>query len=202
MKHFLSLLLFVLMLSCTDNESDNRYTQFTSDDLSFLYFNSDTLVFIGDTIQLVDTISFMFNGSEIVKVPVETIIESLYNPFYPNGKGLGIHGESTLKLKKESGFRFVYVRLSREVNYDIGSYKVFSVGVDGKSSFSKGFDKYDQITLDTALVLGVHYENVIKFEPDSLSLTNIKSIYFAKKFGFIRIETLDGKTMERVLPVI
>lgn len=208
MKNILAFVLILLMVSCDDYNTVNRYTQFTRDDLSFLYFDSDTVVFNGSDIIFTDTISFLFNGTDIVKVPVYTKIEASYFPFSPGGKGTDIQGESTLEFNPQTGFKFAEVRLTRDDINKVGSYKEFAVGLYGKKSYTKDIKRDFQIPLDTALVLGVLYNNVFKIVPDSIYqsdsksifFTNIKSIYFAKKFGFIKIETVDGKSMERVLP--
>ncbi|HET9571015.1 MAG TPA: hypothetical protein VFP20_06370 [Bacteroidales bacterium] len=199
MKYLLLSLIFIIFFSCTENDTGIKYTQFTSDDLSYLYFNSDTLVFTGSNIQYVDTISFMLESTDIVKVSVDTRIGPVDDPFSFINE-IGIQGESTLRPINEVGFRYANVYVSRHNHYDVGSNKMFYVGVNKNNSYSTEISMNDPITFDTALVLGVHYENVLKFYPDSLLHTNIKSIYFAKKYGYIKIETLDGKTMERVLP--
>ena len=199
MKNFMVFVLIMFLFSCTENESVLKYAQFTTDDLSYLYYDSDTLVFTGSTVHSVDTISFKLNGADIVKVSVDTKIEPIDDPFNSLNNVVGIQGESILRPINEIGFRYANVYVSRHDNNDVGSHRMFYVGVDSDISYSTEFFMNDPITLDTALVLGVQYENVLKFKPDSLSQTNIKSIFFAKKFGFIKIETLDGKIMERVL---
>ncbi|HET9569851.1 MAG TPA: hypothetical protein VFP20_00360 [Bacteroidales bacterium] len=201
MKNLLLSFVLIIFLSCTENDSGFKYAQFTSDDLSYLYYNSDTLTFTGDTIYFKDTITFMLNGSKIIRVPVATKIVKFFDPLWYNSNEAGIDGQSTLNLNKETGFFYADVDVSRQHTFDEVSEKFFYIKANGGFSFAKRFFTKDEMPLDTALVLGVHYENVLKFYPDSLSQTNIKSIYFAKKFGFIKIETLDGKTMERVLPV-
>jgi hypothetical protein len=200
MKYYTFSFLFFLLISCVEQESDNRFTQFTSDDLSFLYYNSDTLDFTGRSINYLDTITFALNGINIIRVPIETKIDTFRSPPWDMSNEAGIQGESSLILEKESGFRYATVGVSRQRIDDNGSTKYFYVSIDGGTPFGKHFYINDEIPLDTALVLGNYYNNVIKIEPDSLTQSKIKSIYFAKKFGFIKIETLDGKTMERVLP--
>jgi len=48
------------------------------------------------------------------------------------------------------------------------------------------------------MVLGKTYKDVYKFYPSSKGIPQIKSIYFAKKFGFIRLERTDGVKLELV----
>jgi hypothetical protein len=200
MKKILSFFFFLSLLSCIDTESEHQYTQFTSDDLSYLYFNLDTLVFTGSTIYYVDTITFMLNGTERIRVPLTTKIDTFKNPPWGVYSDAGIEGISSLILQKESGFLYATVGVSRQSKYDNNSEKYFVVKANGVNPYEKYFYANDSIHLDTAIVLGVHYNNVLTFEPGIEYPSNIKSIYFAKGFGYIKIETLDGKTMERVLP--
>lgn len=190
------------MLSCVNSESDIKYAQFTSDDLSYLYYNSNTLLFNGRTINYVDTIGFMLNGSERIRVPIVTKIDTFRNPPWNYYNEAGIQGKSSLILNKETGFQYATVYISRQYFDDSSSEKTFYIQANGVNPFEKQIFQADNIHLDTAFILGVHYENVLKFEPDILFRSNIKSIYFAKGFGFIKIETIDGKTMERILPSI
>jgi len=200
MKNLLLSLVFIIFFSCTDNDSGYKYTQFTSDDLSYLYYESDTLTFTGNSIHYEDTITFLLNRSEIIRVPVTTDIVSTVDPLWFNSNEAGIYGGSILKLNNETGFIYANVDVSRHHTFDEVSEKSFYVNVNGGFSYAIRFFNKDTIAVDTALVLGVHYKNVLKLKPDSLLRTKIRSIYFAKNFGFIKIETLDGKTMERVLP--
>jgi len=57
----------------------------------------------------------------------------------------------------------------------------------------------EPITLDTAMVLGRLYESVYKFDlPRENGDLGIKSVYFAKKYGFIKIEGHDGSKLELI----
>ena len=204
MKKYLSLVILILLfVSCIGiSDRSDQQIQFNSDDLSFLYYDSDTLLFDGNTIEFKDTISFLLNRTEVKKVQVVTKITSnRSSPFDLYGEST-INGESIMEFNEETGFSYALVGVSRDFINDPGSTKYIYVSVEKRSAYSKFFYPNDKIILDTALILGVCYDNVIKFKPDSLPNrdTNIKSIYFAKKFGFIKIETIDGKTMERIFP--
>jgi len=204
MKKYLSLVILILLfVSCIGiSDRSDQQIQFNSDDLSFLYYDSDTLLFDGNTIEFKDTISFLLNRTEVKKVQVVTKINSnRSSPFDLYGEST-IEGESYMKFNEETGFSHALVGVSRDFINDSGSKKYIYVSVEKRIAYNKFFYPNDKIIFDTALILGVCYDNVIKFKPDSLSNrnTNIKSIYFAKKFGFIKIETIDGKTMERIFP--
>jgi len=204
MKKYLPfVIIIILFVSCIGiSDRSDQQIQFNSDDLSFLYYDSDTLLFDGNTIEFKDTISFLLNRTEVKKVQVITKINSnRSSPFDLYGEST-IEGESHMEFNEETGFSYALVGVSRDFINDPGSKKYFYISVEKRSAYSKFFYLNDKIIFDTALILGKCYDNVIKFKPDSLANrdTKIKSIYFAKKFGFIKIETIDGKTMERIFP--
>jgi len=205
LKHFFSIFLCVSMISCLGIETPVEETiQFTSDDLSYFYYDSDTLVFDGNPIEYVDTVSFIYNGSDTIKIPVKTRILPNYDLFSPDGLAPGIQGESDLRFINVKGFRYLNVYIIRTSNIIKGinysSYRKFYVGVNEFDIYSKRVFMSDSIHLDTASVLGVHYNDVLKLTPDASTKAVFKTLYFAKNFGYIKIETLDGNRLERLLP--
>lgn len=192
------------MISCLEIETPDEETiQFTSDDLSYLYYDSDTLVFDGNLIQYLDTVRFLYNGSDTIKIPVKTKILPNYD-LSPDGIAPGIQGESGLIFNNVKGFRYlsVYIiRTSNNINsINYSSYRKFYIDVNEFDIISKRIFMGDSIHMDTASVLGVHYNDVLNLTPDSSTQSGFKSIYFAKKYGYIKIETSDGKRLERLLP--
>ncbi len=202
MNKIIAFFLFLFLISCTESDSGFRYTQFTSDDLSFFYYNSDTLNFSGKEFIYKDTISFLLNKTELVRIPVKTDISETKNPLWNINHEYGIQGESEIDFNNGNYSLEATIGVNRQYIDDSGSQKYFYVSVDGGLFVSKFFQYNDSIALETATILGNHFENVINIEADNMSESNIKSIYFAKKYGFIKIETKDGKTLERVLPAI
>ncbi len=205
LKHFFSIFLFISMISCLEiGTTDEETIQFTSDDLSFLYYDSDTLVFDGNPIQYIDTVSFLYNGSDTIKIPVKTEIDPFYDLFSADGTAPGIQGESDLRFNNVKGFRYLSVYIIRRSNnikgINYSSYREFYIGVNEFDIYSKRIFMSDSIHMDTASVLGVHYNDVLKLTPDASTKAVFKSLYFAKKFGYIKIETLDGNRLERLLP--
>ena len=194
------------MISCLGIETPDEETiQFTSDDLSYLYYDSDTLVFDGNPIEHKESVRFLYNGVDTISTLAETVIDPNYDLFSPDGISPGILGESTLRINDVKGFRYFNVNVTR-INYDItngtnySNYILFYVGVNDYDIISKKIFLSDSIHLDTVSVLGMHYENVLNLTPDTSTQSMVKNILFAKKFGFIKIETYDGKKLERLLP--
>ena len=198
MRNYITLLLVLFLFSCVDYGPSNRYTQLTSDDLSYLYYNFDTLTYSGQTILYVDTITFLVNGVNRIKVPVKTKIQSTPSMFFPDLPE-SIDGVSEMRPANGIDIRYAEV-INSKSNDDFNSEKWFYFYLNNGQSFSKVFYSKDSIKFDTANVLGRQYVDVIKFKPDSLTQGSMKSLYFAKKFGFIKIETFDGLRIERELP--
>jgi hypothetical protein len=198
-------IIFILVIaSFTACESDDtiRYWQFTSDDLSHLYYDEDTLTYIGDKIQYQDLVTFLLNSSDTIVVNVTTEIYSSLNPW----RILNVEdmlGHSFLEFDQTTGFKYAHITTFRSSN-DGNSEKRFEVGLAG---YGYNYFYYqllevteaETFTLDTALVLDKLYEDVYKFNlPQEGNKSGIKLIYFAKKYGYIKIESLDGKMIELI----
>jgi len=172
------------------------YSQFTKDDLSYLHYNKDTLISVGQNIEYKDTITYLRNDTDSIHVKIETKIDSYFdNPWIQKIKE--ISGRSSMYFNESSGFDYANILVLRDGN---GGYseKFFEVGAYGTWGFSKQYLNTDTIQLDTALVLGKIYQNVYKFYPPEDRKTDIRLIYFAKKYGYIKIEKLDGTKIERI----
>lgn len=200
MKKCVLLLIILALIGCVGLEIDDtlRYRQFTSDDLSHLYFDKDTLLYIGESINYQDSIKFLLNDLDTIVVLAKTEIHTSLN-YWAIMNVEDIYGSSKLEFDKNTGFKYAEISVYR--TSDIGKSKItFYVGANGKTAFTRQYDspQVDTFSLDTAIVLGKQYQDVYKFYPQTKfdSWTNIKSIYFAKKYGYIRIEKLDGSKLK------
>jgi hypothetical protein len=130
-------------------------------------------------------------------VKIATEINSFYSsPFnFSNIEDIG--GKSLMRLDIKIGFRYANITISRTID-SWSAEKYFEVGANGINGFEKQYFPKDTVSLDTALVLGKIYQNVLKFYPPEEDKSDIRLIYFAKKYGYIKIEKLDGTKLERI----
>jgi hypothetical protein len=195
MKKCILILISMVLFAC-EHDNTITYLQFTKDDLSHLYYNKDTLTFTGQYIVYKDTIAYLVNDTDSIYVPIKTEIHVLPDPFdFSNTRS--ITGNTLVYFPSKTGFEFSYIRLYRSVDYG-NAENFFQVSANGINAFSKQYLWKDTIPHDTALVLHKIYQNVYKFYPPVEGKTNIRLIYFAKKYGYIKIEKLDGTKIERV----
>jgi len=183
--------------ACKNDEPSVKYRQFTSDDLSYLHYNKDTLTYTGAGIEYKDTLTYLLNDTGSIYIKTHTRIYSFFsNPFgFTNIQD--IFGETAMNPEKKTGFEYANVTISRGSNFGyIGRF--FEVGANGVSSYKKRYSETDTVLIDTALVLGKIYQNVLKFYPPEEDKSDIRLIYFAKKYGYIKIEKLDGTKIERI----
>lgn len=186
-----TLLIISLMTGCNIIDYDiDDYSQFTPDELSHLYFDKDSLVMDGDNIDYFDTIAFLHNSKDTLLKVVYTNIYSYIYPFASYNHC--IYGSSRMNFNEKTGFRYAQVQLRKEYSNDAVKTLDFPMLIGGCS------DVKMNIPLDTALVLGITYNNVYKFDYPENSPSKLKYIYFAKKFGFIKVETADGRRLERL----
>jgi hypothetical protein len=195
MKKLIFILLIVALTACIFDNTIT-YCQFTKDDLSYLYYNKDTLTNVGQNINYSDTITYLLNNKDTIHVKIQTKIYSDFSePWIQKIKE--IYGTSSISFNISSGFKYANIKISRW--YDVGyPVRFFEVGANGTWNFSKQYLYNDTIKLDTALVHCKIYQNVYKFYPPIEGKTNIRLIYFAKKYGYIKIEKLDGTKIERI----
>jgi hypothetical protein len=196
MKKHLLIFAAMFLYACHFNEPTITYSQFTKDDLSYLYYNKDTLINVGQDIEYMDTITYLLNDTDSIHVKIETKIYSYFsNPWIQTTKE--ISGSSSISFNKSSGFMFANITISKW--YDVGyPVRFFEVGIYGTWGFSKQYMYNDTIPTDTALVLGKIYQNVLKFYPPEEDKSDIRLIYFAKKYGYIKIVKTDGSKLERM----
>lgn len=166
------------------------YYQPTSDDLSHLYYDQAEVLFAGVPISYKDTILFLANGSDTLSVEVHTVFNYIQNPFSFNDAREGVSGHSSLDFGNRYGLSTAQIYIRKCDSKPCSKQIELSVA-EGKTYFERFGSQ-----LDTALVLGRMYQDVYKIYPPEGGQTQLKSIYFAKKFGFIRIERLDGQKLE------
>ena len=195
---FFCTFLIYLMSGCDFNK-ETRYIQLTSDDLAHLYINLDTLYYDGNEIEYTDSVRFLLNSRDTITACVETQIWSELSQFAIVDIRY-MYGESIIYFDKSSGFDYAEVRIFRENDTLHPSNKTLAA----KSNISLFFYYlyeviYGPYPLDTAVVLDRQYEDVYKFLPPSENHeSGIKTVYFAKKYGFIMIESYDGSKVELI----
>jgi len=198
MKKSTVILLSLLFTSCGvefDNSTPS-YMQFSSDDLSYLYFNKNTFQCSGNSVKYKDTLVYLLNDTSYIQVPVTTEIY----PFDPSPLNLFnirfISGKSSISFDTKTGVKYLNIKITK--SSEEGIERIFEVGANGINNFVKQYLQKDTIALDTTFVLGKLYKDVYKFYPPVEGKTNIRFIYFAKKYGYIKIEKLDGTKIERI----
>jgi hypothetical protein len=195
MKKYILILLSMLLFAC-EHDNTVTYLQFTRDDLSHLYYDKDTLTFTGQNIVYKDTLTYLLNDTDTIYAPIKTEIHVLQDPFdFSNIRN--ITGSSLVYFSQKTGFEFADIRLYRTIDYG-NAENFFQVSANGINAFTKQYLWKDTIPHDTALVLHKIYQNVYKFYPPEDGKTNIRLIFFAKKYGYIKIEKLDGTKIERI----
>lgn len=199
-KHYSHLLLLCAILigftSCFEDEIEPYYTQPNRDDLAFLHFNEDSILFTGQTIQYLDTLHYNYNDSVSIQAVAKTTLYYTNNP-WGNPAIKSMNGKTTLMFDTCSAIKSAEISFIRYYGVQ-ASTKNFIVKSNGINDFNHmlmpGYD--DSTFMDTSRIRGVLYPSVIKFYPSEEFETNLKSVFFAKGHGFIRIETNDGDLLE------
>lgn len=174
-------------------ESDS-YEQLSADDVSHLYFDRETVVCEKEDIEFTDSVTFLLNSRDTVIVAAKTRIWSTIDEPLHLGN-YNANGKSNILFDKAKGFYYADIQLHRIFDPSTKTFRV-SKG-DGGNDLYKVIS--EPITLDTAMILGRLYESVYKFDlPSENGHLGIKSVYFAKKYGFIKIEGHDGSKLELI----
>jgi len=185
-----SMTLFFCLYSCEDTEYGGQ-CQFTPDELSFLNFYKTSLDWDGHTIYYYDTIAFLHNHTDTIFPIILTSITGstlFYNPSVHN-----IFGQTTCDFEERTGISGTTANVFKEF---IGEKAKIDVSVSFRNSSTFRIDLSKPT--DTADILGKTYINVYKYViPDSIH-KDIKCAFFAKKYGFIKIEAADGRLLERL----
>lgn len=195
-KHFVLFCILIGFSSCIEDDIKPYYTQPNRDDLTYIHFNLDTVLFTGQTLQYLDTLQYIYNDSITIQTFVKTVLYHTNNP-WGNPAIKSINGQTTLLFDSCATFESAEIAFVRYYGV-ASSTKKFSVKANGISDFDHllmpGYD--DSLYMDTAHVRGKFYPCVLKFSPSEEFETNLKSVFFAKGYGFIRIETNDGDLLE------
>jgi hypothetical protein len=196
---------FLIVLSSCHLEEENNdfYQQFTSDDLKYLitprraYFNNGKADEF-DTYPL----KYLLNGKDTLNVSVKTKLfnEALPKDFWAWDQYYLFCGRSSIYFDC-IGYPWLTVEIAQDTVHNAAD-KVFEICVSNTSNvlsyqyFGPASDSLPE--LDTANVLGRSYHSVHKFFTNTADrdLTRVKSFYFAKGVGFIRVESVDGLTLE------
>ncbi len=188
--------LSVLLIHGCCLEDSDFYEQLTTDDLSHLYFDRDKVVCEEEDIEFMDSVTFLLNSRDTVACAAKTLIWSTID--HSLGISYDANGKSSIIVDRNIGFSSATITIYKKYNKDYSSQKTIRVSKgDGGNDLDKVIS--EPITLDTAMILGRLYESVYKFDlPRENGDLGIKSVYFAKKYGFIKIEGHDGSKLELI----
>jgi hypothetical protein len=193
-KKFLILFLFVFLISC--EKADDVYYNFTEDDLGWIYFSKK----IADSQTY--TLRYLINNTDTLSVDLYTNtdytssekisskgLHSKYKEYYEYGQTVYYFSDHTCFLKD---FRIDICKKKEglylgELYLCCGDY--FSASLCSDGNF------IPQMVIDTATVNNKTYSEVYKFYPDDYG---IKVVYFAKTYGFIKIDMYDGDKAELI----
>ena len=196
MKRIFFILIVIIAIACEDDEI-KKYHQFSKDDLSHLYYNKDTIVYNGEPLYYTDSVFFLINSADTMAYLVETEILS-FPPMISISGTEDLYGNSKIHFKDDFFIKYAGINISKTSN-NSQSNKHFEINI---KNYINGFVFHveDTFSLDTASVLGNVYTDVYKFYPiePERSLNGVNSIYFAKKYGFIKIETINGNQIELI----
>jgi len=192
--NLIQVMLLALLTSCGipfSEVTDPGYYQFTPNDLSHFYIDKDSLSFT-ENFYYKDSVIFLLNSKDTIYAEVKTYVHywPSDNQYRPNP----LVGISTINFNEQTGFLVFECLVSKN---SVGEYSSKRIEV-GISNADQYYSNYLSNVTDTATVLDSIYHDVYKLNFNESSTNNIKSIYFAKKFGFIKVERFNGKKMELI----
>jgi hypothetical protein len=199
----ITLIISVLLIHGCCIEESETYKQLSADDLSHLYFDRETVVCEEEDIEFTDSVTFLLNSRDTITVAAKTKIWTTIDEPLHLGN-FDANGQSTIMFEKKTGFEFIQVSVYRSLDWQYPSkkkYRVSLVNSDQVIIFSRIVDELINgvFPLDTASVLNLVYNQVYKYDLSKEgNESNIKSVYFAKKYGFIKIEGHDGNKLELI----
>ena len=199
MRNKIVVILTVLsvIFSCDNSDHDlkSNYSQLTNDDLSYVIYDKDSLYLVDKSFSYVDKIKYLYNDTLVVEALIMTEFyssqrDTSISDFYNVGGrteyrfiNCPILGNASSSVIRDSEFGFSHLNFTINSIYDFW----------GKGSYSTD----TTIVKDTATILGVLYNDVLKFDINPNN-PNIKTVYFAKKYGYIKIEAIDGNCLQRI----
>lgn len=199
MRNWFLAFCLILLNGCLVDDGPIYYTVLSDDDKSYLYNCASNIHFVDKTYNFTDTIYFLRNSRDTIKVPVVTSI-SPYKTILPNNTR-SIYGESYLQFDSLSGFKYASITIDHSYR-DSNSLKWFEVALANANSqrFVHVIHTEDTAQyLDSAIVLGRLYQKVYKFRGKSINAdSQIKTIYFALDWGYLYIEGIDGSKVELI----
>jgi hypothetical protein len=198
MKRTLYFVFLLVFYSCDGFESNTQFIQLTRDDLSYLIYNNDTVLVTEKDLNFSDTIQYMYNRTSVVNAVITTTIhaykpqQSLLDIYY-------VYGRTTYNFLNCPSFKSADINVSRHSEYG-NSDQLFSVILNGGGWQKMIRYSEDSVTVrDSAIILGHTFQGVIMFHPSIEDNSIIKTVMFAKKTGYIKIETIDGDLLERII---
>jgi hypothetical protein len=204
LKRFAVVPFLIVLTSCFfEEDKSDFYQQFTSDDLKYIITPRRTYYNKGEAYEYDSyPIKYLLNGKDTLNLTVKTKLynEALPKDFWAWDQYYMFWGRSSIYF---NDLEFCW--LSVEIAQDTAHYaanKVFEVCVSDFRNVLRykylGPASDSLPKLDTARVLGRLYHSVHKFITNTADrdLTRVKSFYFAKGVGFIRVERVDGLTLE------
>lgn len=186
--------LILLMTSCEFWDpagiGDPNY-HLSSDEVGFLVFKPDTIPSDGMPRVYFEKATYLLNGKDTVIIDVVTDV--YFSDRNPNWI---LSGNTSLDFKAGMGF-------DRAVCYVEGDTALVASFMYLELSITNAIkDYFRNLTFKTgsAVVLGKQYQDVYECVPVSWQMKEnlVKSVLYAKKYGFIRIETIEGKTLELI----
>lgn len=192
-------ILIPILVSCY--EASPFWIHLSSDDLSYLVFDKDTCTFYDNTsFSYYDTAYYLQNDKDTLRIGVNTLTHTWASMVFVNRAGGETHygnsdncrytmsvsierEDDTLELHKTFGVCYKnYYPNSNSVYFSCFHYDTWNPD--------------STVFIDTAKVLDKTYTDVIKFIDYAPNFYT--KIYFAKKYGYIFIEHLDGKNLKLI----
>jgi hypothetical protein len=196
----------LIFIGCNDFWKDVKWHDvyyFSKDDLSYLYLDKDTLLPDEREIYFEDSLYFLINSKDTILAKVYTDIYA-YNPYVVEETFTGLSGIKFYRKDGQNSYSdaFIYIEKDTDsvpnIEFTITIRKLLFHQYCSYFTVLNSSER-GKMKLDTAYVLNQLYSNVIKFYPSKEDSTNkFKSIFFAKKCGYIRMETVDGEKIELI----
>ncbi len=193
-KIFYLFFLLIFLISC--KKTDDVYYNFTDDDLGWLYFTQKT------SDRQSYTLKYLVNNIDTLTVNVITALDFTHQERRISLKGLHSRyheyfesGGTYYEYNNNSFIRGADVEIEKtkegicieKIYVDCGIYYCEQLCSQGNF--------IPQMVIDTATVNNKTYSEVYKFYPDN---ETIKVVYFAKNYGFIKIEKDNGDKAELI----
>ena len=195
------ILTIILFYGC-EGPDDEGYEQFITDELAWLKFSRDSLFFTGEKVTGEDTILFLYNSTDTINVKIYTQIITL-GEVTLFGK-YGISGKTEIYFPDSIFINIASLKIDKDTPEHIRSFEfVITTAIQRGPFIVSEYNNENKIEndLDTALVQGHLYSDVKKFEYNKKpSDHDFKKIFYARKSGYIYIESFSGNKLEMLPP--